>query len=78
MEPTTRGQKRSEYQKQYRESHKEHIKELNDALYIKNYEKLYTATDCNICGGRYSLHSKPRHERCKKHQQALEHQNNQK
>ena len=41
MEPLTRGQRRSEYQRQYREKHKEHLKELNEALYIKNYETIF-------------------------------------
>ena len=65
MEPLTRGQRRSEYQRQYREKHKEHLKELNEALYIKNYEKLFKKHDC-ICGGQYSLNHKVRHEKKQK------------
>ena len=74
MEPLTRGQRRSEYQRQYREKHKEHLKELNEALYIKNYEQIFKKHDC-ICGGQYSLNHKARHEKSKRHQQALEQQN---
>ena len=71
MEPLTRGQKRTEYQRQYRESHKDHLKELKEAYNKTHYEKLYTSHACEVCGGSYSLHNKPRHERSKKHQNAL-------
>ena len=45
MEPLAKGQRRSEYQRQYREKHKERLKELNEALYIKNHEKLFEKHD---------------------------------
>ena len=67
----TRGERRREYQRQYREKNKEHLKDLAAASYEKNYERLYTSHKCDVCGGSYSLHNKPRHERSKQHQNAL-------
>ena len=67
----TREQRRKEYRRQYYEKHKDHLKELKQASYEKNYERLYTSHTCDVCGGSYSLHNKPRHERSKQHQNAL-------
>ena len=75
MESLTRGQRRSEYMKQYRESHKEHIVELNKALYEKNKQAIQEKTGvhcaCEICGGKFTIHHKTAHERSQKHQRAL-------
>ena len=72
MTELTRGQQRSEYSKEYREAHKERLKELNKLLYNKKREKLLQKHNCTICHGCYVLSKKIRHESSKKHQAALE------
>ena len=80
METETKARKRidrrdrREYMKQYREAHKEHLAELNRALWEKNKDKINERRsekhECEICGGRYTTKHKPTHEKTKKHQAA--------
>ena len=75
MAELTRGQKRSEYQKMYREANKFHIQEMAKLYYIENKEnideKRLNKFNCDICGGRYAQKHKKQHENTKKHQEAL-------
>ena len=72
----TRVRDRREYMRQYRESHREHLKELNKAYWERNKEsineRMNTKHQCEICGGRYTTKHRNTHEHSKKHQKALE------
>ena len=79
MESVTRGQKRAGYMKEYRESHKEYLKELNKAIYEKNKEAIQAKRSekfkCDVCGGCYTHSHRKCHEQTTLHQQALQQQN---
>ena len=72
----TRVRDRREYMRQYRESHREHLKELNHTYWERNKESINerrnTKHHCEICEGRYTMRHKHTHEHSKKHQRALE------
>ena len=75
MAELTRGQKRREYQKMYREAHKGE-KQLWSMLYwMDNKEKIdekrLKKFNCDICGGKYTHKHIRTHEKSKKHQEAL-------
>ena len=80
MEIETKARKRidrrdrREYMKQYREAHKEHLAELNRALWEKNKDKIneYRSEKkvCEICGGCYTVRHKATHEKSERHQAA--------
>jgi hypothetical protein len=69
-ELNTRQQKRSDYMKEYRDKHWEHITQVNKAYYERVKEKQSEKSVCPICDGRYILRHKTTHERSKKHQDA--------
>ena len=66
---------RREYKKQYYESHKEHLKEVFHAYWERNKEAISERRNaqhhCDICGGRYTLRNKSRHEHSNMHLRAL-------
>ena len=67
--PETGARDRREYMKQYRVNHKEHLAELNHALWEKNKDQINEKRNvkhyCEICGGRYNLRHKSTHEKRK-------------
>ena len=73
--PETVARDRREYMKQYRENHKEHLAELNHALWEKNKEIIKERRnqkhDCEICGGKYTLSGWSHHSKTQKHKNAL-------
>ena len=75
MAELTRGQKRSEYPKMYREAHREEINERDKLYYMNNKDKIaerrLAKHDCAICGGKYTLKHRAQHERTTKHQSAI-------
>ena len=81
MTELTRGQKRSEYQKLYREAHREQKQEYEKQYWILHKqeisEKRNKQVTCNICGSKYPLQHKADHERRTYHQEALNNTNTQ-
>ena len=74
----TGARDRREYMEQYRETHKEHLAELNHALWEKNKDKINEKRgikhQCEVCGGKYTTRHKTTHAQSKKHQEALNNQ----
>ena len=66
---------RRDYMKQYWESHKKHLADLNHALWEKNKESIKERRNakhqCEQCGGRFTLSGKAHHEKTRKHQNSL-------
>ena len=62
--------------KQYRENHKDRLKELNELYWERNKESINERRNakhqCEICGGRYTTKHKIIHEQTKKHQSKLQ------
>ena len=75
MAELTRGQKRVEYQKLYRDTHREDKKEWSELYWAKNKEAISERRlqqfKCDLCGGSYVLHHKSTHEKSNKHQNAI-------
>ena len=79
MSELTRGQKRREYQKMYREAHREEKQlwsmlywlENKDAINEKRSQKL----KCDIRGGNYTLRHKSTHVKSERHLEALSNTN---
>ena len=65
-----------EYGKNYREKYKELLSDLKRDYYIRNKQKILERSKirvcCDICGGIFGKSDKTKHERTKKHQEALE------
>ena len=80
MQQLTRGQQRKEYMKQYRENHKQHMRELDRVNYEKNKEtikeKRGVKCNCEVCGGNCTLRHKTTYEKTQKHQAVANNQSN--
>jgi hypothetical protein len=66
-----RKQKRSDYLKEYRDNHWEHIAQVSKVYYERVKEHKSEKFVCHICNGRYTLRHKTTHEKSLTHQDAV-------
>ena len=75
MAESTRGQKRREYQKMYREAHREEKQEWSRLYWLENKDAINAKRSqklkCNIRGGSYTLRHKSTHVKSERHQETL-------
>ena len=64
-------QYRSEYMKEYRLAHKDHIKDLLKNHRARNGDMLRKKYQCEECDGKFTYEHKARHFKSKKHLKAI-------
>ena len=75
MAESTRGQKRREYQKMYREAHREEKQEWSRLYWLENKDAINAKRSqklkCDICGDNYTLSHNSTHVQSERRQEAL-------